>query len=247
MVKPLSIACLVLSMVFPSASRAGDAPAKIRVLLVIGGHDFEREPFLDVFRSNPEITFETVGHPDAHARLSAEAARSWDVLALYDMWQPISDAAKADFLARLKDGKGIVVLHHAIANYQKWNGYARIIGGKYFLANESFDGRDHPASTYKDDVRFTVEVERNNHPVTRGVENFEIVDENYHGLWVDPSATVLLRTKSPTNHPILAWARTEQASRVVYLQLGHGPSAFGNTSYRKLLAQSIRWTAGRSE
>ena len=40
-------------------------------------------------------------------------------------------------------------------------------------------------------------------------------------------------------------ARTEKNSRFVYLQLGHGPSAFNNPDYRKLRAQSIRWTAKR--
>ena len=37
--------------------------------------------------------------------------------------------------------------------------------------------------------------------------------------------------------------RTEGKSRMVYLQLGHGPEAFNDVNYRKLLAQSIRWTA----
>lgn len=222
-----------------------DADDKIRVLVVTGGHQFEEKPFFRIFEQNPGITFEAVQHPQADARLTTEGSRNWDVLVLYDMRQPITAAARADLLARLKEGKGIVSLHHSIANCQDWEEYSRIIGGKYFLTARKEDGVDHPASTYKDDVTFKVEVAAKDHPVTRGVADFEILDETYHGLWVDPAATVLLRTGEPTNHPVLAWARQEQASRIVYLQLGHGPSAYDHPSYRRLLSQAIRWTAKR--
>ena len=224
---------------------AAEGGAKIRVLLVTGGHGFEQAPFFRVFEQNPEIVVEAVTQPAAQARFADAAAKDWDVLVLYDMWQPVTEPGKADLLARLKEGKGIVSLHHAIANYQDWEEWGRIIGGKYFLTPRKEHGTDFPASTYKDDVHFKVEVAAKDHPVTRGVGDFEIVDENYHGLWVDPAATVLLRTAEPTNHPVLAWARQEQASRIVYLQLGHGPSAYDNPNFRKLLAQAIRWTAKR--
>ena len=39
------------------------------------------------------------------------------------------------------------------------------------------------------------------------------------------------------------WTRTEKKSRVIYLQLGHGPEAFANPNYRKLVAQSIHFVA----
>ena len=42
---------------------------------------------------------------------------------------------------------------------------------------------------------------------------------------------------------MLAWARTEKNSRVVYLQLGHDKMAYANPNYRQLLAQAIRWAA----
>jgi len=232
-------ACVVVPL------RAAEGESKIRVLVVTGGHGFEKQPFFRVFEQNPQISFETVQQPQAQARFAAGPAKDWDVLVLYDLWQPLTEQVKADFLALLKVGKGIVSLHHSLADYQDWEAYGHIIGGKYFLAAGKVDGRDFPASTYKDDVHFKVEVAAKDHPVTRGVGDFEIVDENYGGLWVDPAATVLLRTAEPTNHPVLAWARQEQASRIVYLQLGHGPSAHDDPNFRRLVAQAIRWTAKR--
>ena len=97
---------------------AQPAQGKIRVLVVTGGHGFEKEPFFKLFKDNPDITCQAIEHPNAHALLKADAAEQWDVLVLYDMHQEITAEAKADFVARLKEGKGLVVLHHAIANYQ---------------------------------------------------------------------------------------------------------------------------------
>ena len=51
-----------------------------------------------------------------------------------------------------------------------------------------------------------------------------------------PQICILPKSGKP-----LGWARLEGKSRVVYLQLGHGPQAFSDPSYRQLLARSIRW------
>src|SRR5215471_15545528 len=67
------------------------SPAKIRVLVVTGGHAFETNEFFKIFKDNPEITFQAVEHPNAQALLRPEAAKQYDVLVLYDLWQPITD------------------------------------------------------------------------------------------------------------------------------------------------------------
>ena len=50
------VACVLLLPTLASAAEG--SPGKIRVLVVTGGHDFEREPFFKVFEDNAEITFE---------------------------------------------------------------------------------------------------------------------------------------------------------------------------------------------
>ncbi len=225
------------------------APARaagpIRVLLVCGGHDYQTNQFLQVFRDNPEITFTHLTHPAAHAWLAADKAREWDVLVLYDMWQDISEPAKQDFVNRLKEGKGLVVTHHAIANYQNWPEYERIIGARYYLAATNRNGVPKPRSQYQHDVRFRVEVLNREHPVTRGLEDFDIHDETYRLFDVAPDVTPLLGTKEPLSHPVIAWAKTYQQARVVYLQLGHDHYAYENPGYRRFLANAIRWAARR--
>src|ERR1035441_4127129 len=124
-----TFACL-LGLLLPALSFAAAPlkalPKKIRVLLVTGGHPFEKEQFFKLFQDNPDITYQAVEHPNAHAMLKADAAKQYDVIVTYDYGQKISEEAKADFVARLTDGKGLVVLHHAIAAYPAWPEYWNI-------------------------------------------------------------------------------------------------------------------------
>jgi hypothetical protein len=224
---------------------AAHAAEPVRVLVVWGGHDFETNQFLQVFRANPAITFQTVQHPQAHAWFKADRAAQYDVLVFYDMWQEISPDARADFVSRLQEGKGLVALHHTLASYQQWPEYADIIGGKYHLENRVENGRTVPGSTYQHDVRFRVRVLDANHPVTRGVKDFEIQDETYGQFEVKAGVHPLLGTEERTSGPTIAWAKNYGQARVVYLELGHDHLAYENPNYRRLLAQAIRWTARR--
>jgi type 1 glutamine amidotransferase len=222
---------------------AGDASGKIRVLVVTGGHDFEREAFFKLFTDNPEISYQAVEHPNAHALLKAEAARQWDVLVAYDMHQEITDEAKADFVGRLKEGKGLVVLHHAIASYQKWPEYQKIIGARYYLEPTVVDGVPKKRSQYEHGVHFTCHVVDPIHAVTKGVKDFEVHDETYNLFDVFIGCHPLLTTDEPKSNKIIGWAKTYKAARVVYLQGGHDHFAYENPNFQQILRQAIRWTA----
>jgi type 1 glutamine amidotransferase len=238
----------ILPLLLCAALLGGNAAGaeKIRVLLVTGGHAYETNQFNQMFADNPDITFQAVAHPKAQALFKPDAARSYDVIVLYDMWPKITDDAKADFVARIKEGKGLVALHHCLGSYQDWPEYKRIIGGKYLLQKEEVDGVALPGSTYKHDVKFKVRVEPVAHPVTRGLKDFEIHDETYGGLSVNKDVTPLLTTDEPTSAKTVAWAKTYAGTRVATLQLGHDHLAWDNPNFRKLLSQAIAWTANRN-
>ena len=163
-----------------AAESTGSAPGKIRVLVVTGGHDFEHNAFFKLFSDNPDIRFQAAEHPHAHALLRPESAKNFDVLVAYDMHQEISNEAKGDLLAWLNHGKGFVVLHHAIASYQQWPEYTKIIGAHYYLEKTSVDGVEKARSTYQHGMHFKIHVVDPAHPVTRGVGDFEIHDEVYN-------------------------------------------------------------------
>ena len=222
-----------------------DAKGKIKVLLLTGGHGFERESFLKVFQDNPAITFTHVSHgnPDSFAYDRPDLL-SYDVVVLYDMLQKITDAQKRHFLSLFQHGIGLVATHHALVSYQDWPEFERIIGGTY-PEDRTQKGKVTPRLGYEHDVTVPVVIVARNHPVTEGLKDFTIVDEIYWGFRTRPDIVRLITTTQARSGKPLAWARTEGKSRVVYLQLGHGPSAFTNASYCAFLANSIRWTARR--
>jgi len=222
---------------------AAPPDAKIRVLVVTGGHDFEHDAFFKIFSDDPGITFKPVEHPNAHRELAAGAATNYDVLVAYDMHQEISDDAKANLLAWLNHGKGLVVLHHAIASYQDWPEYSKIIGARYYLQKTMVNGVEKARSTYQHDLNFTIHVVDPNHPVTRGIHDFEIHDETYNLFDVAEDVHPLLTATDAHSNKLIGWAKTYGPARVVYLQSGHDHFAYENPNYRKIVSQAIRWAA----
>ena len=236
----LAFGCFLLSAAIVWAA---DSSEKIRVLVVTGGHDFEKDQFFKVFRDNPDIFYRAAEQPKAQVLFKAEPAKEYDVLVLYDMWQDISDDAKADFVARLKEGKGLVVLHHAIASYQNWPEYSKIIGARYYLEKTVVDSVEKPRSIWEHGVHFTLHVADPDHPVTRGVKDFEIHDETYNLFDVAKECHPLITTDEPKSNKVIAWAKTYESARVVYLQSGHDHFAYENPGYQQILRQAIRWAA----
>ena len=221
----------------PAAYPAPHAAHPVRVQLVTGGHPYDPE-FYEVFLHRPDLEVNVTGHPDAYTHdLRNEA----DVLVLYDMVPEINDARRANLRAFLEAGRGLVVLHHAIADFNSWPWWTReVVGGKYLLQAE--DGL--PASTYKHDEDLLVEAVAQ-HSITRGLGPLHFRDEVYHGMWISPRVQVLLKTANPLSDGPVAWISPYDKSRVVYIQLGHGREAHQNPDYQELVHRAILWSAGR--
>jgi|GEM_PF-83563 len=224
-------------------ARRSAPPETLRLLVVTGGHGFDRLPFHSLFAGMTNMVFRIVEHPQAHQWLRPERAPEYDVVVLYDMWREIAPADRARFVQVTTSGKGVVALHHALAAYPDWDDYAELLGGRYLFNPGKRDGREYPASSYRHDVRFRVRVADPDHPVTQGVTEFEILDETYKDFWVAPDVKPLLVTDEPSSSPVVGWAKTNGLSRWVFLQGGHDRHAWEHPAYRRLLEQAIRWVA----
>ena len=240
------VTCILLLLMFLGFALTSAAEKKTKVLIITGGHGFEKEPFFKIFADDPEITFTAAEHSKANASAyERDDLLSYDVVVLYDMPKEITESQKAKFLSLFEKGIGVVVLHHALVSYPNWPEYEKIIGGRYPEPVPSQPGTVTEEAGYQHDVEIPVVIVATNHPITAGLRNFTIKDEIYWGFRVRPDVMPLITTTHPRSGKPLGWTRTEHKSRVVFLQLGHGPSAFNDENYRKLLAQSIRWVATR--
>lgn len=221
---------------------AQDKP--IKVLVVTGGHGFEKEPFFAIFKAMEGIAFDTAEQKQTSEAYDRDLS-GYDVLVLYDMPQKITDAQKKNFLKFLAAGKGLVALHHCLASYQDWPRFQRIIGGKFYTAERTEGGVKHPKSGWKEGVRYKVKIADRSHPIVRGMSDFEIFDEVYNKYLVRPDVKPLLTVDHPLSGKVIAWTHSYGKAPVVYILLGHGPSGYNNPNYRKLVANAIRWAARR--
>ena len=216
----------------------GSIPPPLRALVVTGGHEYATT-FYTVFEGADDLKW-------THALSNHEAFRNdirtkYDVLVLYDFSQEISDTEKAHLREFAEAGKGIVVLHHAIADYQDWEWwYKEVVGGKYLLKPDG----TMPASTYLHDQENCVRPVMP-HPITARAGVMHLWDETYKGMWISSEVKVLLRSDAPTSDGPVAWISPYPKSRVVYIQLGHGEKAHLYPAYRTLVQDAIRWTGGR--
>ncbi len=236
---------LCLTLPFAVSAQPGPELPKTRVLLITGGHGFEREPFFRMFSENPAITFTAAEHAKASATVwERDDLTNFDAVVLYDMPATITDAQKAKFLSLFERGTGLVVLHHALCSFQNWPDYERVIGGRY---PQPPQGQPQVTDTvgYEHGVEVPVVIADTGHPITSALKDFTIRDEIYWGFRVGADVHPLLTTTHPKSGKPLMWTRTEGKSRVVYLQFGHDHLAYENPNLRDLVARSIAWAARR--
>jgi len=222
---------------------SGESGQKLRLLIVTGGHDFEDDAFFRMFNELGGLSWTHVRfQQDAEPKLKPENAGTYDVAVFYDMHQN-HEPHYRDWLKVLEKGKPTVFLHHALGSYVNWEMYGKIIGGRANFGKKRVNWA--PNTTFQHDVTFKVYIADQNHPITKGLPDFEILDETYNHFAVSPGVHVLLTTDHATSEKIIAWTHPYKNSPIVYLQLGHGSSAYNNPNFRTLLARSIRWVAGQ--
>jgi uncharacterized protein len=216
----------------------------IRVLVVTGGHDYDTVAFNAMFTSMQDVlSFKTVSFPEAFRLFEPGHRQEYDVVVLYHMWQEITPEQEHDLAGCIREGKALVVLHHSICAFDDWEEYRKITGGRYFHRIDTIDGRIYPVSGYEHDVRVTIRIADNTHPVTKDLTETELWDETYRGIYVERGVTPLLTTGTPGSSPVIGWAKTYGRARVITLQPGHDARTFETIWFRKILLRSILWVS----
>jgi len=231
------VVVIILTVLFTGCQKT------VSVLVVAGGHDFDTTEFFEMFRSLEGIRTDSVFHPEAMDVLYSEQVENYDVIAFYDFIPGLPQQDSAIFLNLVHKGIPMLFLHHSICTFQQWDGYMKMVGGRYVIPEYETDTSLH--SDYRHDISMAVQVVDPGHPVTLGMEDFTIYDEGYSNIIVLPGVTPLLQTGHPDASPLIGWAHKAGQSNIVYLMPGHDKHAYENPAYRRLLSQSILWLAGK--
>jgi type 1 glutamine amidotransferase len=220
------------------AGVAAAAAAPIRVQVTTGGHAHDVS-FYGLFTNQSDLAVTVNPHPSAWRRVLPKVV---DVLVLYDLNDVNDEKDRQNLRAFLEGGGGLVVLHHALADSWQWKWwYEEVVGGRFLLGQDG----DMPRSKAKAPVVLESRPVMK-HPVLEGVGTLKFDDEGYKGMWLSPRSTVLMETENPDNDKAVAWIGPWQKSRVVVIQLGHGPGAHNDPGFRRLVRNAILWANQKS-
>jgi Trehalose utilisation len=128
----------------------------------------------------------------------------------------------------VSNGGGFLGVHNAHTMYPPNGLYYKLFGG-------DFGGHPPP-------YRFTIRVENKNHPITAGVEDYDIFDEQHMSKYFLDQDHLLLRSVAPDNKQAAAgWWNEVGKGRFCYLSPGHTPEALNHPMTQLLLRNAVKW------
>lgn len=225
---------LLAGSIASAAQNKDTATALLKVAVLTGGHPYDVPSFHKLFR-----TLEGV---DAYIQsvedfvFTPEAARDqYDVVLSYHMLTqgPADGPYKAAFEHFGATDQGIVLLHHAILAYPAWPLWSDLVG----IANRKF--------WFYHDQPVKMQVANTQHPITRGLQSWEMIDETYTMADAGEGSEVLLKVDQPNSMKTIGWTRQFKKSRVFCLESGHDNQTWVNANFREVLRRGILWTARR--
>ena len=140
----------------------------------------------------------------------------------------ITDAQLNGLLNWVASGKGYAGVHSAADSFRGCPAYREFVGGHFVT---------HPK--YRD---YQVSIVDDKHPITEGVDEFFIKDEQYI-LNYDPRVNVLASALWKGAAMPVAWTKPYGDGRVFYLALGHDAAACEHEMFKTLLVRGALWAA----
>lgn len=160
----------------------------------------------------------------------------YDVVVYYNLSMPLLEDDHIikryleDTLGKTK--QGIVLLHHAICCYPGWSLWTELTGIEDRAFNYHWD------QTVKYDIANT------EHPITKGLRTWAMIDETYTMNEPDPSTSdILITADHPNSMKTIAWTREYKNSRVFCYESGHDDFAYNDSHFEEVLKRSMLWCA----
>lgn len=237
--KLLSLSLAAVLVASPLWSAPGGK--KIKVLIVtghdVGAHNWRATT--PVERANLEKTgrFEVRVCED-YGIFESSAINKYDVIVLnYGFWH-VPDPpphAKKNLLDFVRNGKGLVGLHFSSSSFQSWREYGDLLGRRWVRGVSGHGPR----------LTFTVKITKPDHPIMKGISDFQVNDELYSKLQGDVPITVLASAYSDFSKKVepLIFVLKYGKGRVARNVLGHDAAVRKNPNYQRIVARQVEWAA----
>jgi uncharacterized protein len=207
------------------------AAAGVKVAVLTGGHGYDEPGFQALLRALRPIS--ATLQPLTQFAESPESVRdSYNVVMFYHMLMPTPAGKAKEALERLAaNGQGLLVLHHALLAYPQWKVWSDIVG----IADRKFG--------YYHDQRLDIKVINAQHPITRAMKSWNMLDETYTMADAGEGSEILLTTDHPKSMKILGWTRQYKKARVFCFESGHDNQTWVDPNFREVLRRGILWCA----
>ncbi len=155
-----------------------------------------------------------------------------------------SDANKESFLKAVRDGKGLVVFHHASGAFANpnWDEFEKAVAGGW--RSKGNHGPPHVFNVKKTETK---------HPISDGLPaQFEHkIDELYQNSVMVPGNIVLAtaysdpqKTKGTGKDEAVIWVNTYGKGRVYENSMGHDVEALSDPQLQEWLRRGVIWAGG---
>jgi len=218
----------------------------IRVLILSGknNHEWQKTtPVLVRIFGDPELF--TTRVTEAPETLSFNTLKHFDVVVSnWNSW-PDNDMRldsrwEHDFLQFVNEGGGALFIHAGASSFYGWEEYHHMGIGRWGKETS------HGAPT-----RAMISGFDQDHPITRGMQDFYITDEIWEKCDIDPDAVVLASVSAmdeTDGHPVAGpavFVSQTGKGRSFYTILGHDERAMLNTGFGILVKRAVQWCAHR--
>jgi type 1 glutamine amidotransferase len=132
-------------------------------------------------------------------------------------------------LTTVKDGTGIAGLHGGMGDaFRNEPEYQYMVGGQWVA---------HPGN---DGVTYRVHILDKNHPITYGIDDFDVTSEQYY-MHVDPVIKVLATTNFGDIVMPVVWTKAYGKGKVFYCSLGHTVSIVKMPQVLSIMTNGMIW------
>ena len=241
---------LILVIAGPAPAQKKN-PAGAAVLILSGGqrehHGYREQALYLASLLEDTGRFRVTISEDA-AVLEAPSLARYDALILTaDRRDPefkLSEAQQTALVEFVRSGKGYVSIHGADNAAPDWSPEFRDLLGGVFSHKGLPDGKVRKG-------RYRVRIADTAHPVAKGLEDFDLDDELYYHLQMQPGVVPIATVAfEGTDWPV-AWTRTFGKGRVFHTPLGHRdfgpekPDPLRNPSLARLILQGLDWSVAK--